>query len=443
MRILFVTLGFPPRGRFGTEFYTHQLVHGLRARGHEALVLHPVRDGSKPRYAVEEAMEDGVRVLLLHNPGDAGKRFEPSYRDARVEQVFRGVLERTAPDVVHFTYLLWGLSVRLPCVAREAGVPSVVTLTDYGLLCHRGQMFDGNLERCGGPHPPEVCARCIREPGEHDLEPFPRLLKRAAVRALAVVGGAGRVVVAGDLAARERAVGEALEAASLLVAPTHGLAERFRAKGLGGEKLVELVYAFDDAPYVAARKLPPPPASTGARFGFLAQFAPHKGLGTLLAATRLLHARRPDDPWRVVLHGGPVQGRNRLYAQRVLRERLLARVEIGAPFEPEDAPRVLAGFSALVLPSEWDENAPLSVLQARAIGVPVLGTNVSGIAEVLAPEEAQRLVAPGDARALAARMEDVLDGRIARASAPGLPLSLADHLAKIESYYSRIARGSR
>ena len=435
MRILFVTLGYPPRGRFGTEFYTRELVLGLMARGHEPSVFHPVRDGAHPRFTLERVIEDGVAVHLLHNPGDRTTRFEPSYRDERVEEIFRDLLARVNPDVVHFTYLLWGLSVELPAIAREAGVPSVITLTDYGLLCHRGQMFDGTLRRCDGPHPPDVCARCIREPGAYDLRPFARTAKSALVRTLASIGGVGRVVVRRDLERREAAVARAFESAHALIAPTRGLADAFVRKGVAREKLTELVYAFDDAPYRAVREQPAPDPP---RFGFLAQFAPHKGLGTLIDAAKRLDARTKDRAWEVVLHGSAVQGRNRLYTDAVLAERG-PRVRIGDPFEPEHAPRVIAGFSAVVLPAEWDENAPLSVLQARAIGVPVLGTNVPGIACVLRPEAARRLVSVGDAEGLSRRMEEVLDGAIGREPAPDLPLSLSEHLDKIEALYSRIS----
>ena len=170
MRLLFVSNGYPPRGSFGTEFYTRELVTALVRRGHRVAVLHPMRDGARPRYTLEEVEEDGVPVHLLWNAGDPGKRFAPSYEDAEVERRFAQLVDAWRPDRVHFTYLLWGLSVGLPRVARERGVPSVLTLTDYGLACHRGQLFSSALEPCGGPHPPEVCARCIRTPSQHDGE---------------------------------------------------------------------------------------------------------------------------------------------------------------------------------------------------------------------------------------------------------------------------------
>ena len=42
MRILFVTSGFPPHAKWGTEFYTHELALGLKERGYEVAVLYPL-----------------------------------------------------------------------------------------------------------------------------------------------------------------------------------------------------------------------------------------------------------------------------------------------------------------------------------------------------------------------------------------------------------------
>ncbi len=50
MKILVVSNGFPPRGKWGTEFYTKELVIGLVGRGHDVSVLHPDRSGSESRY---------------------------------------------------------------------------------------------------------------------------------------------------------------------------------------------------------------------------------------------------------------------------------------------------------------------------------------------------------------------------------------------------------
>jgi glycosyltransferase involved in cell wall biosynthesis len=433
VKVLVVSNGYPPRGRFGTEFYTHALVVGLRARGHAVEVLHPVRGSGRPRYTLECALEDGVPLHLLHNDGDPRRSFASSYRDDEVERVFDELLAELAPDVVHFVHLLWGLSVRLPGLARARGVRTVATVTDYGLLCHRGQMFDHRLERCGGPHPADVCARCIRTPSPYDAAPAKLAVKRLAVRALAAVGGLGRVVCTPDVAAREGEVRDALAALDVVLAPSAAMEQAFASAGAPSDRLWPLVYAFDEAPYAAVRGTP---AGDTVALGFLGQFAPHKGLGVLLDAVRRLESG-PDlgRPWEVRLYGAAPGGRHAHYAQAVLDRFPGARVVRPGSFSPEEAPAVLAQLAAVVVPSLWDENAPLVTLQARAAGVPVVASDTTGIRGVIEDGRHGLLVPPGDAAALADALARVVRGELGPLAEPGLPLPFDRHLARVERAY--------
>lgn len=410
------------------------MVRGLISRGHEVRVLHPVRDGERPRYSLEEVEAEGVPVTLLANAGDPAKRFAPSYLDERVDERFREVLNAWKPDLVHFTYLLWGLSVRLPRIARELGIPSTLTLTDYGLVCHRGQMFDTDMRACGGPQPPSVCAGCIRTPAKFDQPPLARALRSTAAWVLAKLGGLQRVVVEQDLVEREREVRATLDVIAHVIAPTDVIATPFRALGVEAERLTVMPYAFDETPYAEVRASAPPAVP---RFVFFGQFAPHKGLDVLMDAADRLQQTRGDQPWEIVLYGGGSVGRHRLFAPGILARLDGQRVRVGEPFGPGEAPGILRASTALVVPSLWDENAPLAVLEARASGVPVIASSVRGIAEVVEHERHGLLFPPGDSGALAALFERVLDHGLARTDSPGLPVSLPAHLDRLEAIHRR------
>lgn len=70
----------------------------------------------------------------------------------------------------------------------------------------------------------------------------------------------------------------------------------------------------------------------------------------------------------------------------------------------------IRGAAVLVVPSEWYENCPMSILEAMAFGKPVVASDIGGIPELVVHEETGLLFRPGDAddlkRCLIALMEN-------------------------------------
>jgi glycosyltransferase involved in cell wall biosynthesis len=64
---------------------------------------------------------------------------------------------------------------------------------------------------------------------------------------------------------------------------------------------------------------------------------------------------------------------------------------------------------AVVLPSEWYENAPLTVLEAYALGKPVLGARIGGIPELIHEQETGLGFTSGDVDSLATALRDVAE----------------------------------
>jgi len=164
---------------------------------------------------------------------------------------------------------------------------------------------------------------------------------------------------------------------------------------------------------------------------------PHKGLETLLRAVQMMESRLPESvaPWSLRCFGHGALGRHRLYAERSFE--LVSssrRVTNSGCFPPLEAPRVMAETDVLVVPSVWMENAPLTVLQARAAGVPVIASDVGGVREVLDPALHGLLVPPGDAAALADAMRSAILNRWARYT-PDPVVRYSDHLDQVEALY--------
>lgn len=74
---------------------------------------------------------------------------------------------------------------------------------------------------------------------------------------------------------------------------------------------------------------------------------------------------------------------------------------------PGDSGPAFAAIDLLVVPSQW-ESLPIGPIDAMFCGVPVLGTDVGGMSELVTEGETGRLVPAGDERALGAALAELL-----------------------------------
>ncbi len=139
----------------------------------------------------------------------------------------------------------------------------------------------------------------------------------------------------------------------------------------------------------------------GDEFVWLAvgRFQPAKDYPTMVAGFARL-ARRSRS--RLILVGqGPLRGEvEALLEKEGIRDRVQF---LGVR---RDVPDLMSGADGYVLSSAW-EGMPVVLLEAAAVGLPVVATRVGGVAEVVEHGETGSLVSPGDPEALASAMEGV------------------------------------
>lgn len=152
-----------------------------------------------------------------------------------------------------------------------------------------------------------------------------------------------------------------------------------------------------------------------------------KGIGTLIEA-----AKRTGQRVVVAGHG------SYLSTAQAMAEG--ANIEF-VGFQSGTALRSLvANARAVVVPSEWYENCPMSVLEAKALGVPVIGTKIGGIPELVRDGIDGFLVEPGDLAGLAEALVDIgrvdLDGFSSAARQDAVDrFSSAQHYKQLMAVY--------
>lgn len=135
----------------------------------------------------------------------------------------------------------------------------------------------------------------------------------------------------------------------------------------------------------------------------LANYEARKGQEDLLRAVAALAAERPV---RVELLGFEAEPgrRQRLLAQATA---LGVDADIPGPVTGADKEARLAAAHCFCLPS-YDEGLPMSMLEAMAVGLPVVATRVGAIPEALVDGEEGLLFAPGDTDALTGHLQRLI-----------------------------------
>jgi glycosyltransferase involved in cell wall biosynthesis len=98
---------------------------------------------------------------------------------------------------------------------------------------------------------------------------------------------------------------------------------------------------------------------------------------------------------------------NRRNVDRLRRRIGSLPARICGPFDHDDAKEVYAGIDVLVLPSVWWENSSLAILEAQAMGIPVIATAIGGNSELVLDGHNGLLAQPGSASDLARQMRKI------------------------------------
>ena len=418
LRVLHVIHDYLPRHRAGSEIYAHQLSLELQARGLQVMVLSAEYDPSRPHGSLVWRSHEGLPVVELINNWRFSS-FDEAYRASRVNQQLEHVLRALQPDLLHIHSLL-NLSLDLPTIASSLGIRSVATLHDFTLLCPSGGQLvhrEGR-EICQQIDPGE-CARCFpRSPfatqmafggldgssprmlrlGARLRRSFPRLatgLGPAALQRVAPV-----TVSPEQMNLRLDSVRRVFETVDRFVSPSPALGDYFRRFGLPVDKIEIADYGFRPLSKTKRKS----PTGQRLRIGFVGTLVWHKGLHVLLDAIRGLS----PDAYEVLVFGDPSTFPDYVKDLEKLAKGLPVRFK--GPFSDHDqVSDIYDQIDLLVVPSLWPENSPLVIHEAFMAGVPVIGSRLGGIVDLVRHGECGLLFDPAKPGDLTAALRSVLE----------------------------------
>jgi len=137
-------------------------------------------------------------------------------------------------------------------------------------------------------------------------------------------------------------------------------------------------------------------------FGRLSEI---KGLWTLIEATRLLGSSA--DVQVKIIGDGPLKES----LERRVRSLQLKNVSFLGYMKGDALFKEIKNSMFAILPSEWYENNPISVLEAFALGKPVIGSRIGGIPELVKDNETGLTFEPGNAEDLYSKIEYLMNNK--------------------------------
>ncbi|GIU85499.1 MAG: glycosyl transferase [Acidimicrobiia bacterium] len=320
---------------------------------------------------------------------------------------------RFRPDVVHFHNVYHQLSPSVIDAVARRGVPSVMTVHDYKLVCPNYQLLAGGAR----------CTDCV---GGSLRSPLTRRCKSGSLAASALL--------AAETALHRRL--RVYDRLGALVAPSRFLADLLTASA-PTRVPVRHVPHFVGGPGRPGAP-PGPDLPEPGLVVYAGRLAPEKGVDVLVEAAAALPGARVD-----VAGDGPA----RADLERLARDAGVTNVRFLGHLAAGDLARLLRRATVVAVPSRWYENQPLAVLEAFAAGRPVVASALGGIPELVEPGRDGFLVPPDDPRRLAATLARVLhDPALARAMGRAARARIArdhdsaTHLERIAACYDLAAR---
>lgn len=391
-----------PRG--GSEAVYFDNIRMLEAHGHRVATFAMADERNLPsqwsRFFVSNVDYNVRRGSRL---GSALGRIREAanviwHREAR--RNMDALLDEFTPDIAHVHNIYHQISPSILYPIKKRGIPVVMTLHDYKLVCPNHTLFvhERVCELCGrGRFYHSALHRCVKDSFFHSalcaLEMY-----------LHVHGGLYRRGV------------------DRFISPSEFLRKLMIRAGWPEESVVTIHNTLDPSLYE-------PSYEPGDYFAYVGRLDLEKGVLTLLRAVEMAGNVR-----LVVVGDGFVEDEMREF----VADRHLSGVEFRGRLNPKDVSAVLRGALALVLPSEWYENCPVSVLEAFAHGKPAIGARIGGIPELIQDGSDGLLFESGNAEQLAALMKELWQARD-RAREMGIRArrKLEDELSS-ERYYESL-----
>lgn len=316
------------------------------------------------------------------------------------------LIRDTNPELVHLQNFYHQLSPSILHEIKKYNLPVVFTAHDLKLLCPNYQMLcKGEIcEKCKG-HKYYQCVlnRCLKDSTAASLVSMAEMYFHQMLKSYDNI--------------------------DIIITPSAFYRSKFIEFGFSPEKVVHIPN------FIETQRYKPNYCSNGyiAYFGRLSK---EKGILTLIKAMKEI-----KNTELYIIGDGPLRAEIEKYTE----EAGMGNVKLLGFKSGEELDSLIRNCYFTVLPSEWYENAPLSVLEAMACGKAVIGADIGGIPELVQHGRTGLIFESKNSEQLSEQLNDLCThpqrvmemGREARRRVER-EFGENEHFEKIEGIYKRL-----
>lgn len=355
LNILKIIHGYPPYYMAGSEVYTFNLSQEM-SKFFNITIFTRVEDDFQKPYTIKESNENGITIIRVNKSG-RDYTFRSKYEDNKLKKIFEKYLVRVKPDIVHIGHLSH-LTIFIISIIKKYEIPIIFTLHDYWMMCIRGQLIRDDLSLCSGPDI-EKCSECNKKyftSHSHAKEEISNWLKTL------------------------KTINEQVD---LFISPSKFLQKKYIEYGIPEDKIMYMDYGFNKDLFNGIKRNP----STKIRFGFLGRLVPVKGISLLIDAFNEIDHSIAE----LTIYGK--LPRSHMFLKKKC---LNSAINFKGSYNYKEISKVLSNIDVLVTPSIWFENSPLVIHEAFLAKIPVITSNLGGMAELVIHEKNGLLFEPGN-----------------------------------------------
>jgi glycosyltransferase involved in cell wall biosynthesis len=432
MLVLHVPYTYFPDPCGGTEVYVRGLAQRLSRLGYANAIAAP---------AAASATYEHAGLPVHRFATDLRPRLDLAYGvpDEVAVEGFRKIVARARPDIVHLHARSAAVSERFVDVAHAAGARVVFTYHTPTVSCGRGTMMLFGQRPCNGIIETKRCMACtlvasgVPKPLARGAAAVPEALYAWAMAITGPSGPLSTLRIPGLIASGRRRFLDFIGKVDHVVAVSQWVSDVLRRNTVPAAKITLSRQGIDPPPQVPRPALLHRPTAP-LKIAYFGRIDRAKGPDLLARALKLIANVSVEIDIFAIRQTAE---RDQVYDWLAAQAQRDPRLTLRAAVAPEQVIGVMADYDLIAVPSRWLETGPLVVLEAFAAGVPVLGANLGGIAELVRDGVDGILVAPDDPAAWAAAIgrlaehRDMVDALRAHIAPPRTMDAAADDMVAL------------